>query len=964
MKNIFKKMLAFCLIFVLVFTLVGGVVGAAETLTATMGKLTGTHKFGYNIPIIFEEYEGATAWGADVAFDASGDAQSVEVKFDDGTPAKTVIGVSNISLANIARELTVTPWVKVGDAKITATPFTAKYIDWLLSKKDVVDAGRAAVIKTINDILDVYASIKGEAVYTGQDYTLDSAPEGEYLALTPYSEGKGEFGFDSTNAIRGNFEDMKVQANLDYKGTSWKSAEDRLGYIYFENFENGADDWTGDGVILAEHEYTLSTALKFTTLNKVASSPAITVEKGKKYKLILEAYGKQSSGNRRFWIRLGSNPSDTSFDHVVSSGYADGQTLKYEHWNAFASTIDVDFTWTCEFTAASNTLHINMKQAADDNNKMYIDNIRLVEVGSEDKSNILINGNFDTYMGVDPAIGGWSFNNANVYGANGNYVQLNDTNGALYQNVKVEKNTKYRLTFNLSGGNVWTNFYFHSVAQPVDGWKNEGNGYGVTTGSIGSDHQGAWKNYTYEIESGNNEWLFISWLACAWPSTRPQIDNIKLEKVVDTNLVVNGSFEDGINGWKYNKDKAWYAMTDSAVATDGERYLYTRDTSTPKIWQWVKVEPNTDYTFSADVFDSEIGWTQVRVNFDTSNNGGEVNEGNTGLVYRNEGTSNAWNHISSKVNSGNNTWVCIYLVEGAGTDGTVKFDNINLIKSSGYTIARSQAQTKAKVYRDADSEVIDLEIGKIKGVYVKEIAFQNLAKQYKIVPYVANDVAVVVGRDIKISYADFLEHALNSNNTTELQKAQAYAICKLYEAVYGEALCANRSANRVINGSFEYGTTGWEVYKHTENHYGGVGTYNASADKTDALVATDGDHVGQIFAYAGALCQNVKVEKNKTYKVSFDHRGGLRTEEGEAKKLWDQFYMTATATPIYDAAGGERITDGMGEPLTWTHYEYEINSGDNEYIYICFYQTTPTSYIVVDELERTFIDNVQLVKVQ
>ena len=197
-----------------------------------------------------------------------------------------------------------------------------------------------------------------------------------------------------------------------------------------------------------------------------------------------------------------------------------------------------------------------------------------------------------------------------------------------------------------------------------------------------------WTTLTFEFNSGNNTKLYPS-VKSVWENTTLYVDNFKIvEKaaasepetpVVGNNLVVNGDFEDGSNGWKVG--------TGGSVVTGG----YTGSAfqmNNPAAWgeigyQEVAVEANETYTLTwrskrvsgTGVFNMEI----AKAPYD------QTKPTVTGQTWMND-TSGSWidHKVTVKMTDANGNGISkimIKLTTEASNAGVILIDDICLTKN-------------------------------------------------------------------------------------------------------------------------------------------------------------------------------------------------------------------------------------------------------------------------------------------
>jgi len=363
---------------------------------------------------------------------------------------------------------------------------------------------------------------------------------------------------------------------------------------------------------------------------------------------------------------------------------------------------------------------------------------------------------------------------------------------------------------------------------------------------------------------------------------------------------------------------------------DGGKTAYGRNPIDNSItWAWLSgndisngtkfnIEANTYYTFSADIYVPQ-GKT---IGFAIHNGDAYNNIDNDSLVtsrYYESIDNGSWRSISWIFYSGEHEgqyWLTI--TNGGNFTGTAVNSMDNRVRYDSVKIM--PVLVSADVYKPASTEADATVMFGSKdtlAVSISNISFANLAKQYKVVPYVANENAeLVAGEEVVASYADFLAHALNNGN--DGQKAIAYAIVKAYKAAYGVDLVKVQGpVNLIVNGSFEEGITGWKTGKTWEaDNY--VDWHVVEGEE-----ATDGTHYIEACASNTAkFWQWVELESNTNYKLSVD----VYCDDSG----WDQVRLElGNENRGVEPDGGTAIGNQPGTDGQWTTFTYSFNSGSN-----------------------------------
>lgn len=178
-----------------------------------------------------------------------------------------------------------------------------------------------------------------------------------------------------------------------------------------------------------------------------------------------------------------------------------------------------------------------------------------------------------------------------------------------------------------------------------------------------------WKEFTLEVNSGDNSALLIQLVKWAEPGEEGYdalkeaniyIDNVTVVEMGE-NLIVNGDFETAHEsnpslrqGWNVTGQGSFSNYDGANVAASGEWYgLLPRDTNNACVYQNLTLKSHTNYVATAKVLVGQVG-ASAFFNVKTNNvstlvNGAEV------TVDCQEGQAWQWQDVELRFNTGNNT---------------------------------------------------------------------------------------------------------------------------------------------------------------------------------------------------------------------------------------------------------------------------------------------------------------------
>lgn len=166
------------------------------------------------------------------------------------------------------------------------------------------------------------------------------------------------------------------------------------------------------------------------------------------------------------------------------------------------------------------------------------------------------------------------------------------------------------------------------------------------------------------------------------------IDSVRVTLGEGNNLIKNGGFEKGTEGWSYGASPAVCDMANS-----GEGALKQSTTIYNKFWQTVDVKQNTDYIVSFCYKGSSwLKWSVCDATDDSNPSYSPEVDGKAGYITGQSTASaavNDWQNVTSRFNSGEYEKVA-FAVQSASQSADLIFDDIVIIpvsieeKEAGY----------------------------------------------------------------------------------------------------------------------------------------------------------------------------------------------------------------------------------------------------------------------------------------
>ncbi len=249
-----------------------------------------------------------------------------------------------------------------------------------------------------------------------------------------------------------------------------------------------------------------------------------------------------------------------------------------------------------------------------------------------------------------------------------------------YVKISVTADTDYTISFKAKVTSNYININFLNTS-----WGSSG----INKISVGNPS--SWTEYSYEFNSGSNTALLV-FFQSGWAMTTGgmiYLDDVVIAEVetdsgdsgdsgdegdstvTGENLIVNGSFEDGSNGWTLGSA--------GSVVSGGQEGDYALQMSNPTTQysaiatQYVTVEPGAAYTFTW--YCKRVSGTGVfNIYLDGATYSGQQN-------WMNE-TSGEWVQytLNITINATTTSLLVKFSNEAASTVGTVLIDNVVLTK--------------------------------------------------------------------------------------------------------------------------------------------------------------------------------------------------------------------------------------------------------------------------------------------
>ncbi|MBR5524814.1 MAG: carbohydrate binding domain-containing protein [Clostridia bacterium] len=232
---------------------------------------------------------------------------------------------------------------------------------------------------------------------------------------------------------------------------------------------------------------------------------------------------------------------------------------------------------------------------------------------TDPSKNLIKNGDFETNLN------NWSGRSAGTYGhvteghQSAGAAMITDGQnrwGGIQQSFPIEPGKKYSLSLSYKDVNNLGNSSF-SIVFSSDGVEYNVNDDGVSW-DFGSEDT-AWHTASVTFTSGNYSYARIRFIPGAGTGTIKYIDNVHVECIgADDNMIQNGYFANGTDGWTVWTSGAGACITDATAGPDGSAAAKLSSTNSFTVelsTAILKVEPDHNYVLKFDVKTTPNGGT-------------------------------------------------------------------------------------------------------------------------------------------------------------------------------------------------------------------------------------------------------------------------------------------------------------------------------------------------------------------
>ena len=282
--------------------------------------------------------------------------------------------------------------------------------------------------------------------------------------------------------------------------------------------------------------------------------------------------------------------------------------------------------------------------------------------------NLIENGSFEAgklgWKTLDGSITEFGGDSADGMAA----LKLSEGKKGAYTDFETLKYADYTLTLKYKGGATDASFGITRVNTPAtEEW--------LISEKITMPYSDEWKTVSVSFNSDERDkHRFVIW---SDSNSDMLVDSVSVRLDEGNNLISNGGFENGSEGWKYSSVPT---ILDSA--NQGDKALGQSTTIYSKFWQAVDVEPNKDYIISFCYKGSSwLKWAVSDATLDSDTSYSPELDGKSGYIVGQSVASAAqtnWQNVTSYFNSGEYNRIA-FAVQTASSSADLIFDDIVIL---------------------------------------------------------------------------------------------------------------------------------------------------------------------------------------------------------------------------------------------------------------------------------------------
>lgn len=408
------------------------------------------------------------------------------------------------------------------------------------------------------------------------------------------------------------------------------------------------------------------------------------------------------------------------------------------------------------------------------------------------------------------------------------------------------------------------------------------------------------------------------------------------KQTIGTNLIENGSFENGTAGWTNRQGTDITGATveyDNSIGANVMRIATLGKSDTQNIGTVWNVEIGKDYTISFDIYTGEVldannyQYNRLSDGYALGDVGQRENSGKDIIAWGGSLTANSWTHFEQDFTA---TTDILYF-QSSWSAGEMKFANFVLEEAGASSDDPEPDTDKIPVtikYVDKDGNKLrDDETVKVN----QGINEYTIPASYK-----------AIGDKVEGSVVyKYTYNAEESTDTVSLSILRDNVITLVFDVIK-----ADKNSNLVTDGDFmgEDGTFSWGTWQSPETSgyfsatcqdwfYQVNRDTNASALYLTGLVAEDyalGTRWNDGINGLCSMANFIPVEKGKTYIVSYDYKHS-NPSAAQANYISTSFQKTQTMS-----AGSMDLNIPQNVSTEWQTNTFTITAPDDGFIYFHF----------------------------
>ena len=409
----------------------------------------------------------------------------------------------------------------------------------------------------------------------------------------------------------------------------------------------------------------------------------------------------------------------------------------------------------------------------------------------------------------------------------------------------------------------------------------------------------------------------------------------QLEKqAMGSNLLENGSFENGTTGWTNRLGTDITGATveyDNSIGANVMRIATQGKSSTQNIGTVWNVQIGKDYTISFDIYTGEVldtanyQYNRLSDGYALGDVGQRENSGSDIIAWGESLTAGGWTHFEKSFTAATDT---LYF-QSSWSAGEMKFTNFVLAEAGA-----EPGPDKDRI--DVTVKYVDAEGNTLKDDVIIKIPqgtnSYTIPDNYKTI-------------EDKVAGSLVYKYSYNAKATDGKDVVEISILHENVATLVFDVIKADKNSNLVVDGDFmgEDGTFSWGTWQSPETGNNFATTCqdwfyqvnrdtNASALYLTGLTADDyavGTSWNDGVTGLCSMANFIEVEKGKTYIVSYDYKHSAAGTD--ASYISTSFQKTKSYS---QGASGQNIPKNVS--TEWQTNTFTITAPDDGYIYFHF----------------------------